>query len=144
MFAEFELAIHEQVEKGGSLSGPQLTKIYGDLLRRYHGHDQGVLKIDEMVTRMGLHSPLLPQFLRLPVRHLHRRLPGVRRAHPQGRTRGGRHLPRHAQGRRIRSSLRSRETRRGGSRHAHALSRARVPDERIMDQIEAILAKQKK
>lgn len=57
MFAEFELAIHEQVEKGGSLSGPQLTKIYGDLLRRYHGHDQGVLKIDEMVTREWAYIP---------------------------------------------------------------------------------------
>jgi oligoendopeptidase F len=57
MFAEFELATHEQVEKGGSLSGPQLTKIYGDLLRRYHGHDQGVLKIDEMVTREWAYIP---------------------------------------------------------------------------------------
>jgi len=50
MFAEFELAIHEQVEKGGSLSGQQLTKIYGDLLRRYHGDAQGVLKIDDLVS----------------------------------------------------------------------------------------------
>jgi oligoendopeptidase F len=57
MFAEFELAIHEQVEKGGSLSGQQLTKIYGELLRRYHGHDQGVLKIDEMVTREWAYIP---------------------------------------------------------------------------------------
>jgi oligoendopeptidase F len=47
MFAEFELAIHEKVEKGGSLSGQQLTKIYGDLLRRYHGHDQGVMRIPD-------------------------------------------------------------------------------------------------
>jgi oligoendopeptidase F len=50
MFAEFELAIHEQVEKGGSLSGQQLSKIYGGLLRRYHGDAQGVLKIDDLVT----------------------------------------------------------------------------------------------
>lgn len=50
MFAEFELAIHEQVEKGGSLSGQQLTKIYGELLRRYHGDALGVLKIDDLVT----------------------------------------------------------------------------------------------
>jgi oligoendopeptidase F len=57
MFAEFELAIHEQVEKGGSLSGQQLTKIYGDLLRRYHGHDQGVLKIDDLVTREWAYIP---------------------------------------------------------------------------------------
>lgn len=50
MFAEFELAIHEMVEKGGSLSGPKLSQIYGDILRRYHGDAQGVLKIDDLVT----------------------------------------------------------------------------------------------
>lgn len=47
MFAEFELAIHEEVEKGEPLTGDSLTKIYGDLLRRYHGHDEGVLTIDD-------------------------------------------------------------------------------------------------
>jgi oligoendopeptidase F len=50
MFSEFELAIHERVEKGDSLSGEQLSNIYGDLLRRYHGDSQGVLKIDDLVT----------------------------------------------------------------------------------------------
>ncbi len=50
MFAEFELAIHEVVEKGGALSGEKLSQIYGDLLRRYHGDAQGVLKIDPLVT----------------------------------------------------------------------------------------------
>lgn len=47
MFAEFELAIHEEVEKGEPLTGDRLTQIYGDLLKRYHGHDEGVLTIDE-------------------------------------------------------------------------------------------------
>lgn len=47
MFAEFELAIHEAAENGEPLTGPRLTEIYGDLLRRYHGHDEGVLTIDE-------------------------------------------------------------------------------------------------
>jgi oligoendopeptidase F len=50
MFAEFELAIHERVEKGESLSGEQLSKLYGDLLRRHHGDSEGVLKIDDLVT----------------------------------------------------------------------------------------------
>ena len=50
MFAEFELAIHERVEKGDSLSGSELSRIYGDLLRRYHGDSEGVLKIDDLVT----------------------------------------------------------------------------------------------
>jgi len=47
MFAEFELATHRAVEEGGALSAESYTKIYGDLLRRHHGHDEGVLKIDD-------------------------------------------------------------------------------------------------
>ncbi len=47
MFAEFELAIHEAVEKGEALTGEKLTTLYCGLLKRYHGHDQGVLKIDD-------------------------------------------------------------------------------------------------
>ena len=50
MFAEFELRIHEEVEKGNALSGESLTRIYGDILRRYHGDAEGVLKIDDFVT----------------------------------------------------------------------------------------------
>ena len=46
MFAEFELAIHETVEKGGALSGARMTKMYNALLRKYHGADQGVMEID--------------------------------------------------------------------------------------------------
>jgi oligoendopeptidase F len=61
MFAEFELAIHERVEKGESLSGEQLSKIYGDLLRRYHGDSAGVLKIDDLVT---IEWAYIPHFYR--------------------------------------------------------------------------------
>ena len=50
MFAEFELAIHEAAEQGDPLTGPGLSKMYGDLLKRYHGHDQGVLTIDDAYT----------------------------------------------------------------------------------------------
>ena len=50
MFAEFELRIHEEVEKGNALSGDAFTRIYGEILRRYHGDAQGVLKIDDSVT----------------------------------------------------------------------------------------------
>jgi oligoendopeptidase F len=48
MFAEFELAIHEAQERGEPLTGKRLTEIYGDLLRRYHGDAQGVMKIDDL------------------------------------------------------------------------------------------------
>lgn len=37
MIAEFESAIHDTVEKGGSLSGPQLTETYGDLQKKFYG-----------------------------------------------------------------------------------------------------------
>lgn len=57
MFAEFELAIHETVEKGGSLSGQKFSQIYGDILRRYHGDAEGVLKIDDMVTAEWAYIP---------------------------------------------------------------------------------------
>ncbi len=50
MFAEFELAMHETAEKGEPLNGPKLTEIYADIIRRYHGHDKGVMKIDDLYT----------------------------------------------------------------------------------------------
>ena len=50
MFAEFELKAHELVDSGEALTGGRFTEIYGDLLRRYHGHDQGVLTIDDLYT----------------------------------------------------------------------------------------------
>jgi oligoendopeptidase F len=50
MFAEFELAIHEAVQNGEALTGAKLTKMYGELLRRYHGSDQGVVRIPDEVT----------------------------------------------------------------------------------------------
>jgi oligoendopeptidase F len=48
MFAEFEQKTHELVDKGEPLSGEALSRIYGDLLRRYHGDAQGVVKIDDL------------------------------------------------------------------------------------------------
>lgn len=47
MFAEFELAIHEAVERGEALTGERLSAMYLELLRRYHGHEQGVVRIDD-------------------------------------------------------------------------------------------------
>ncbi len=47
MFADFEREVHAKVDKGESLTGEDLTKIYGDILRRYHGDKEGVVKIDD-------------------------------------------------------------------------------------------------
>lgn len=46
MFAEFELALHEEVEAGRPLSGARMTEMYCSLLRRYYGEAEGVMKID--------------------------------------------------------------------------------------------------
>ena len=48
MFAEFELALYETAERGEALSGEVISKIYGDIQRRYHGHDEGVVIVDEL------------------------------------------------------------------------------------------------
>jgi oligoendopeptidase F len=54
MFAEFERDIHAKVDAGQGLSGAALTRMYGDILRRYHGDPndgtQGVVKIDDVDT----------------------------------------------------------------------------------------------
>ena len=46
MFAEFELRIHELVEAGEALSGARMTELYEQLVRQYHGSDEGVLTYD--------------------------------------------------------------------------------------------------
>jgi len=46
MFAEFQLALHEEVEAGRALSGTRMSEIYCSLLKKYHGDAQGVMKID--------------------------------------------------------------------------------------------------
>ncbi|MFZ6749751.1 oligoendopeptidase F [Undibacterium sp. Ren11W] len=48
MFADFERTVHAKVDKGESVTGEALTKIYGDILKRYHGDQDGVMKIDDL------------------------------------------------------------------------------------------------
>jgi len=50
MFAEFELKTHEMVAAGEALTGARFTEVYADLLKRYHGDAEGVVKIDEPYT----------------------------------------------------------------------------------------------
>ena len=47
MFAEFELRIHEAVERGEPLTRDSLNALYLTLLREYYGADQGVVKVAE-------------------------------------------------------------------------------------------------
>lgn len=47
MFAEFERDVHKRVDAGEALTGEAFTKTYCDILKRYHGAEQGVMKIDD-------------------------------------------------------------------------------------------------
>lgn len=49
-FAEFELRMHEMVEKGEPLTGDSLSKLYGEIVKKYYGHDQGVCIVDDYVA----------------------------------------------------------------------------------------------
>ena len=57
MFAEFELALYEAVERGEALSGEKMSEMYGEILKRYHGHDDGVVIIDELYTNEWMFIP---------------------------------------------------------------------------------------
>lgn len=57
MFADFERSVHAQVDKGESLTGVALTKIYGDILKRYHGDKDGVVKIDDLYATEWAYIP---------------------------------------------------------------------------------------
>jgi len=57
MFAEFELALYEAAERGEALSGESISEIYGEILKRYHGHDEGVVVIDDLYTNEWMFVP---------------------------------------------------------------------------------------
>ena len=45
LFAEFELRIHEMVERGEALTAESLSALYLGLLRKYYGQDAGVVQV---------------------------------------------------------------------------------------------------
>ena len=57
MFAEFELALYEAAERGEALTGEKISELYGEILRRYHGHDEGVVVIDDLYTNEWMFVP---------------------------------------------------------------------------------------
>jgi len=48
--AEFELRMHEMVERGEPLTGDALSKLYSEIVKKYYGHDQGVCVVDDYVS----------------------------------------------------------------------------------------------
>ncbi|MBX3635097.1 MAG: oligoendopeptidase F family protein [Rubrivivax sp.] len=57
MFAEFELATHDAVQRGEALTGRRMTQLYCELLGRYHGQSEGVMKIDPVVCSEWAYIP---------------------------------------------------------------------------------------
>lgn len=49
-FAEFELRMHEMVEKGEPLTGDSLSKLYSEIVKKYYGHGQGVCIVDDYIA----------------------------------------------------------------------------------------------
>lgn len=46
LFAEFELALHQEIERGHPLSGQRMSDMYCGLLKKYYGEAEGVMQID--------------------------------------------------------------------------------------------------
>jgi oligoendopeptidase F len=58
-FAEFELKIHELTEKGESLTGDGFTKLYLEIFKKYYGHSDGVMNVDDLY---GVEWAYIPHF----------------------------------------------------------------------------------
>ena len=58
-FADFELAIHEAAEKGETLTGENLTSRYLEMVRKYYGHAQGACQVDDF---LGVEWAFIPHF----------------------------------------------------------------------------------
>jgi oligoendopeptidase F len=56
-FAEFELRIHEIVEKGETLTGDKLNDLYMEITKKYYGNDQGVCIVDDVVKSEWAYIP---------------------------------------------------------------------------------------
>jgi oligoendopeptidase F len=57
LFAEFELRIHEMVERGEPLTGDNLSALYLKLVREYYGHDQGICRVDDVIAYEWAYIP---------------------------------------------------------------------------------------
>ncbi|MBN1300096.1 MAG: oligoendopeptidase F [Melioribacteraceae bacterium] len=56
-FAEFEWEIHKKVEAGEPLNGEIMSKIYYDIVKKYYGHDEGVMFVDPYIQYEWAYIP---------------------------------------------------------------------------------------
>lgn len=61
LFAEFELAMHQEVEANRTLTAQWLNRKYLELVRRYYGHEQGVTEVEDYIANEW---GLIPHFFR--------------------------------------------------------------------------------
>jgi oligoendopeptidase F len=59
MFAEFELKMHEMLERGEPLTGEKLSQLYLGIVRDIYGDAQGVCKVDDLY---GIEWAAVPHF----------------------------------------------------------------------------------
>ena len=56
-FAEFELKMHEMAKKGEPITGEALSKLYFDITRKYYGHDQQICIVDDYIAHEWSYIP---------------------------------------------------------------------------------------
>jgi oligoendopeptidase F len=56
-FAEFELRMHEMAQKGQPITGEALARLYADITKRYYGHDEGVTVVDDYIAHEWSYIP---------------------------------------------------------------------------------------
>jgi oligoendopeptidase F len=55
--AEFEMKMHEMGVKGQPITGDAMAKLYLDITKRYYGHDQGVVIVDDYIKHEWSYIP---------------------------------------------------------------------------------------
>lgn len=56
-FAEFEWRVHEMAEKGEPITGDALSALYASITKKYYGHDAGVCVVDDYVAHEWAYIP---------------------------------------------------------------------------------------
>jgi oligoendopeptidase F len=56
-FADFELRMHELGLKGSPITGDALSKLYLDITRKYYGHAEGIVVVDDYVASEWSYIP---------------------------------------------------------------------------------------
>jgi oligoendopeptidase F len=56
-FAEFEMRMHDMAAKGTPVTGDAMAKLYLDITRKYYGHDQKICLVDDYIAHEWSYIP---------------------------------------------------------------------------------------